>query len=42
MKVIKCPKCGKQTELNISHALTSDGEAFQCKYCKYPFRYVDK
>ena len=28
MKTIKCPKCGKEFTINISHSISSDGEIF--------------
>lgn len=42
MIIIKCPKCTKELSLNISNSVSDDGEVFLCKYCKYPFRYVEK
>ena len=38
--VIKCPKCGKETEFLISNAIDELGEVFTCKHCGWPFRYV--
>ena len=42
MKIIKCPKCGKEVKIDIVNSITDDGEVFQCPYCKYQFRYVEK
>lgn len=39
---IKCPKCGKEVEINIAKAVDELGEVFKCPHCKYEFRYVDK
>jgi len=39
---IKCPKCGKEIELNIANAVSEDGEIFECPFCKYEFRYAEK
>lgn len=40
MDIVKCPKCYKNVEINISKAIDEDGEIFQCSYCQYPFRYA--
>lgn len=42
MEYVKCVKCGKETEINISDAIDADGEVFKCQHCGYPFRYVHK
>lgn len=42
MKIIKCPKCGKDVEINICNAVTEDAEVFRCPYCLYDFRFVEK
>lgn len=42
MKVIRCPKCGKEVTLNISNSISDDGEVFRCNHCNWPFRYTDK
>ena len=42
MEIIKCPKCGKEVKIDIANSISDDGEVFQCPYCKYQFRYVEK
>lgn len=42
MKIIKCPKCKKDVEINIAKSITSDGEVFKCPHCKYKFRYTER
>ena len=42
MKIINCPKCGKEVKIDIANSISDDGEVFQCPYCKYQFRYVEK
>lgn len=42
MKTIKCPKCGKETEINIAHSVSEDGEVHRCQHCGYHFRYVEE
>ena len=42
MKTIKCPKCGKEFTINISHSISSDGEIFLCPHCKWKVRYVEE
>lgn len=42
MEYVKCAKCGKETEINISHAIDVDGEVFKCQHCGYKFRYACK
>ena len=37
---IKCPKCGKETEIIISDAVDENGEVFRCKHCRYYLRYT--
>ena len=36
-----CPKCGKTTPVDLSQAIDSDGETFECKHCNYPFVYAN-
>ena len=40
MKKIKCPKCNKETIINIAKAIDENGEEFRCENCRYIFRYV--
>lgn len=40
MDRIKCVKCGRETEIDISKAIDADGEVFKCNHCGYPFRYT--
>lgn len=40
MDKIKCVKCGRENEINISNAIDADGEVFKCNHCGYPFRYA--
>ena len=40
MNIIKCPKCYKEIEINISNAIDELGEVFKCPNCKYNFRYA--
>ena len=40
MKKIKCPKCNKETTINIAKATDENGEEFRCENCGYIFRYV--
>jgi DNA-directed RNA polymerase subunit RPC12/RpoP len=40
MDKIKCAKCGKETEIDISKAIDADGEVLKCNHCGYPFRYA--
>lgn len=42
LMTIKCPKCGKETELNIGKTIDELGEVYQCQHCQWPFRYVEK
>ena len=36
---IKCPKCGKQTSVELKDSISEDGEIFRCTYCHWPFMY---
>ncbi len=38
---INCPKCGKETTINIEKSISEDAEVFVCEHCRYPFRYVE-
>lgn len=38
--ITKCPKCGKDTIVDLSHSISEDGEVFVCEHCKWPFRYI--
>lgn len=40
MEKVKCPKCGKEVEIDISKSVSDDGEVYMCPHCKYKFRYV--
>jgi len=42
MDIVKCPKCNCDVEIDISHAITDDGEVFCCPTCGYYFRYAEK
>ena len=38
----KCPKCKCNVKIDITNAVTEDGEVFRCPKCGYYFRYVEK
>ena len=40
MKIIKCPKCKANVEIDISKAIDELGEVFLCKNCGCKFRYA--
>jgi len=42
MKVIKCPKCGEDVEINIARSITDDGEVYMCPNCGYKIRYTER
>ena len=42
MKIIKCPKCGKEVKIDIVNSISDDGEVFRCPHCHYDFRYVEE
>jgi len=42
MKKIYCPKCKKETHIDIAHAVDAEGEVFMCDHCNYLFRFVKK
>lgn len=42
MGKIKCVKCGKETEIDISNALDENGEVFKCEHCGYPFMHTNR
>jgi len=42
MEIVKCPKCGKENEIDIAKAVDEEGETFSCKECGYVFRYTLK
>ncbi len=42
MTIIKCPKCGKDTLINIAKAYDEEGESFACDHCQFIFRYAPK
>ena len=39
---INCPKCKKETDINISDAVDEEGEVFICKHCGYHFRFATR
>jgi predicted RNA-binding Zn-ribbon protein involved in translation (DUF1610 family) len=41
-KIVNCPKCGEQVNIDISKAVDEDGEAYICPKCKYIFRFTEK
>jgi uncharacterized protein YbaR (Trm112 family) len=40
--IVKCPKCHRDTEIDIAKAIDENGEVFLCDHCKYPFRHTDR
>jgi uncharacterized protein YbaR (Trm112 family) len=40
MNIVKCPKCDKNIEIDISKAIDEFGEVFLCKNCGCHFRYA--
>lgn len=42
MEHIKCVRCGRDTEIDISKAIDENGEVFKCKHCGLEFRYAKK
>ena len=42
MTIVKCPKCGQDTEINIAKAVDEEGEVFKCEHCGFHFRYTEK
>lgn len=42
MDIVKCPKCHKDVKLDISKAVSDDGEVFKCPHCRWKFRYTEK
>jgi len=38
---INCPKCGKETIIDIRKSISEDAEVFACEHCGYHFRYVE-
>lgn len=42
MKIINCPKCNEEVELDISRAIDEEGEVFVCHHCGWSFRYAKK
>lgn len=40
MDIIKCPKCKKDVQIDISKSISEDGEVYRCPYCLFDFRYV--
>ena len=39
---INCPKCKKETDINIMDAVDEEGEVFKCKHCGYHFRFAQR
>lgn len=39
---VKCPKCQRETEIDIAKAIDENGEVFMCEHCNYPFRYTNR
>ncbi len=42
MKIVKCPKCGKEVKLDVAKAIDEEGEVFKCEHCNWSFQYVQK
>ena len=42
MKVIKCPKCKSEVEINIAKCVDELGEVHKCPNCGFEFRYVNE
>lgn len=41
MRIVKCPKCGRDCNIDIAKAIDENGEIFQCPYCKFRFVYTE-
>ena len=39
---MKCIKCQRDINIDISNALDEDAEVFKCPHCGFIFRYADK
>jgi transcription elongation factor Elf1 len=39
-KTINCPKCQKETSVDINRAVDEDAEVYVCQHCGFVFRYV--
>lgn len=42
MKEIKCPKCNREVEINISNAIDENAESYMCPHCHFIFRFCNK
>lgn len=40
--IVRCPKCGREVKIDISHAVDTEAEVFMCPECKYRFRFTEK
>ena len=42
MRIVKCPKCQNDVEINIAKCVDVEGEVHRCKHCGMIFRWVEK
>lgn len=42
MRIIKCPRCGQDVEINIAKCVDENGEVHMCPECGMKFRYVEE
>lgn len=40
MRIVKCPKCGKEFIIDMPKAVDENGETFQCPACEFQFMYI--
>ena len=41
-KIVKCPKCKHDVEINIAKSYDEHGELYRCHICGFIFRYTEK
>lgn len=41
MKIVKCPRCKNDVEINIAKCVDEEGEVHRCEKCGMIFRWVE-
>lgn len=41
-KIVPCPKCKADVEIDLANAIDEFGEVYRCPKCGFHFRFADK
>lgn len=41
MRIVRCPKCGKDVTIDVSKSVDENGEIYRCDACGMKFEYIN-